>query len=147
MSKLLFLLLLVTANNLFAQSNTMVLVGPKLNINISKTDRCLSGGLEVSTWSGSMKDGLGGTAFGFEFEKGRFRVYADLQAGYIIGFSVGPVVEISSEKTKLGFQGSMWGVLLLGGELKYRRINSTNYFAPGFLLKIPVYDNGVLDFH
>jgi len=146
MSKLLFILILITGSNLVqAQSNVLVLVGPKLNFNISKTEKRFSGGLEVSTWSGNDEDGLSGAAFGVEFERDRLRIYADLQTGYILGISAGPVVEISHENTKLGFQGSLWGVFLIGGELKYRRINSTNYFAPGFLLKIPVLDRNLLD--
>lgn len=146
MSKLLFILILITGSNLVqAQSNVLVLVGPKLNFNISKTEKRFSGGLEVSTWSGNDEDGLSGAAFGVEFERDRLRIYADLQTGYILGISAGPVVEISRENTKLGFQGSLWGVFLIGGELKYRRINSTNYFAPGFLLKIPVVDHSILN--
>jgi hypothetical protein len=145
MKKLLFILLFITASNVQAQSNVLVLIGPKFNFNISKTEKRFSGGLEFSTWSGNVKDGLSGTAFGVEFEKDRLRIYADLQTGYILGISAGPVVEISREKTKLGFQGSLWGVLLVGGELKYRRINSTNYFAPGFLLKIPLGDSKLMN--
>ena len=36
MKKLLFILLFITASNVQAQSNVLVLIGPKFNFNISK---------------------------------------------------------------------------------------------------------------
>ena len=143
MKKVLFILLFITGN-LQAQMITYW-AGPKINFNISKTDdkvgNRISGGLEVSlwTWGVGMPKGLD---FGFEVEKDRVRIYADIQAGMLLGLSMGPVIEIANKRANLGFQTALWGAALIGAEVKYRRIDSKNYFAPGFMFKLPLQTKG-----
>jgi len=154
MKKILFILLFITGNLqaqtqcYFCQSKLSFFAGPKINFNISKTDdkvsNRISGGFEVSVWAWG--DGMPkGLDFGFEVERDRVRIYADVQAGMLLGLSMGPVVEISKTGPSLGFQTALWGVAFIGGEAKYRRINSKDYFAPGMMVKLPLTQN-VLQF-
>jgi len=145
MKKLLFILLFITGNlqaQYYSGQYLTYWAGPKINFNISKTDdkvgNRISVGLEVSVWEwgNGMPKGLD---FGFEVEKDRVRIYADIQAGMLLGLAVGPVVEFSNTGPNLGFQTALWGVVFGGIEAKYRRINSKNYFAPGFMIKLPLH--------
>lgn len=57
----------------------------------------------------------------------------------LLGLSMEPVIEFSNTGPNLGFQTALWGAVFIGGEAKYRRINSKNYFAPGFMFKLPIH--------
>jgi hypothetical protein len=149
MKKLLFILLFITGNlqaqthSYLGQPSLTYLAGPKINFNISKTEdkvsNRISGGFEVSVWAWGGDGMPKGADFGFEVEKDRVRIYADIQAGMLLGLAVGPVVEIANKRANLGFQTALWGTVFIGGEAKYRRINSKNYFAPGFMFKLPLH--------
>lgn len=141
MKKVLFILLFITGN-LQAQMITYW-AGPKINFNISKTDdkvgNRISGGFEVSVWAWGGDGMPKGADFGFEVERDKVRIYADIQAGMLLGLSMGPVIEIANKRANLGFQTALWGAALIGAEVKYRRIDSKNYFAPGFMIKLPLH--------
>ena len=144
MKKLLFILLFITGNlqtqSYFGQSDLAFFAGPKININILKSEdkvsRRISGGFEISAWV-SERGIPRGLDFGFEIERDRVRIYADIQAGMLLGLAIGPVIEITNKRADFGFQAALWGVFMFGGEAKFRRVNSKDYFAPGFMFKVP----------
>lgn len=148
MKNTLVLFLLVLGFNLQAQFDKFILfVGPKFNFNLGNGEHHFSGGLEVSAWTlSNVNLPPYGADFGFEFEKEKCRIYTELQTGALLGLSAGPVLELTREEKKLGFQGSLWGAFFLGADMRYRRINSTNYFAPGFFFKVPVLKQGNFGF-
>ena len=123
-------------------SNLIVFVGPKFNFNFGNGQHRFSGGLEASAWTFSNTSIPFGADFGFEFERDRCRIYSEIQAGAILGLSAGPVLELTRDTQTLGFQGSAWAAIFLGVDMRYRRINATNYFAPGIFFKVPVLEKG-----
>ena len=123
-------------------SNLIVFVGPKFNFNFGNGQHRFSGGLEASAWTYNNNSIPFGADFGFEFERDRCRIYSELQAGAILGVSAGPVLELTRETKTLGFQGSAWAAIFLGVDMRYRRINATNYFSPGIFFKYPVLEKG-----
>ena len=125
-----------------AQTNEyIIMVGPKFNFNFGNNDHRFSGGLEVSAWTfGNLPLPFGADA-GIDFERDRIRLYSELQTGMLVGVSAGPVIEFTREGHAVGFQGSGWAAFFLGTDLRYRRINKTNYFAPGVFFKVPVVNN------
>jgi hypothetical protein len=127
-------------------SNLIVFVGPKFNFNFGNGQHRFSGGLEASAWTFNNENIPFGADFGFEFERDRCRIYSELQAGAILGLSAGPVLELTRDTQTLGFQGSVWGAIFLGLDMRYRRINATNYFAPGIFFKAPVLETGDLPY-
>lgn len=145
-SSLLFFLLVIGFNLQAQISNAFILVGPKFNFNIGNGEHRFSGGLEASAWTFNNSQIPFGVDFGFEFERDRCRIYAELQTGALLGLSAGPVIELTRETQAIGFQSSVWAALFLGTDMRYRRINATNYFAPGFFFKVPVLNKGNLGF-
>jgi hypothetical protein len=139
MKTIVFILLFLFVRNAQAQINGYtLLVGPKLNFNFGNNEHRFSGGLEISAWmTGDLPLPISIDA-GVDFEKDRIRLYSELQAGMILGLSAGPVIEFTREGHTVGFQGSGWAAFFLGTDFRYRRINKTNYFAPGLFFKIPV---------
>ena len=127
-------------------SNLIVFVGPKFNFNFGNGQHRFSGGLEASAWTFSNTSIPFGADFGFEFERDRCRIYSEIQAGAILGLSAGPVLELTRDTQTLGFQGSAWAAIFLGVDMRYRRINATNYFAPGIFFKVPVIEKGDLPY-
>ncbi|MBL8026657.1 MAG: hypothetical protein JNL74_09620 [Fibrobacteres bacterium] len=68
------------------------------------------------------------------------RLYSELQSGYYYGgLALGAVAEIKEQKTKFGFQSSLWLGALLFGSARYRKFQDESYWAPGFTLSVPVY--------
>jgi hypothetical protein len=139
MKSVVIIILMLFSLQLKAQfSDYIVLVGPKFNFNFGNGQHRFSGGLEVSAWTFNNESIPFGADFGFEFERDRCRIYSELQAGMILGLSAGPVLELTRETKTLGFQGSAWAAIFLAVDMRYRRINATNYFAPGIFFKYPV---------
>jgi hypothetical protein len=127
--------------NISAQSNSTptFFAGPTFHLNIGNEEHNISFGLEASAWLLNSDFNLPPSAdIGIEFEKGKFRVYSELQTGALIGLSAGPVVEFSKEDPRFGFQSSIWAAFILGFDFRYRRINNTNYFCPGSFIKVPL---------
>jgi len=144
MKNILLVLFTLLSISIHAQfSNMIVFIGPKFNFNISKGENRFSGAIEASAWTfNSNADIPIGADFGVEFEKDRCRIYGEFQAGALLGLSLGPVVELTKENQVFGFQSSVWAAVFLGTDFRYRRINSSNYFAPGFFFKVPILKQG-----
>ena len=143
MKSLVIIVLMLFSLQLKAQfSDFLVFVGPKFNFNFGNGQHRFSGGLEASAWTFNNNSIPFGADFGFEFERDRCRIYSELQAGAILGVSAGPVLELTKETHAIGFQGSAWAAIFLGVDMRYRRINATNYFAPGIFFKYPVLEKG-----
>ena len=143
MKSIVIIILMLFSLQLKAQfSDFIVLVGPKFNFNFGNSQHRFSGGLEVSAWTFSNTNIPFGADFGFEFERDRCRIYSEIQAGAFLGLSAGPVLELTRDTHTLGFQGSAWAAIFLGVDMRYRRINATNYFAPGIFFKVPVLTKG-----
>ena len=123
----------------FAQS---FLVGPMLHYNIgSKEKNHFSFAVEASLWSkGPYYNYFDAKSIdlGFEFEGEKVRVYSELQCGFVIGTSLGYVQEYYKGLSKGGFQGSVWGAVFGGLDLRYRYINDIHYFSPGTFIKLPL---------
>jgi hypothetical protein len=146
MKSVVIIILMLFSLQLKAQfSDYIVLVGPKFNFNFGNGQHRFSGGLEVSAWTFNNESIPFGADFGFEFERDRCRIYSELQAGMILGLSAGPVLELTRDTQTLGFQGSAWTAIFLAVDMRYRRINATNYFAPGIFFKYPVFEKGNFD--
>ena len=143
MKSVVIIILMLFSLQLKAQfSDFLVFVGPKFNFNFGNSQHRFSGGLEASVWTYNNNSIPFGADFGFEFERDRCRIYSELQAGAILGVSAGPVLELTKETHAIGFQGSAWAAIFLGVDMRYRRINATNYFAPGIFFKYPVLEKG-----
>lgn len=143
MKSVVIIILMLFSLQLKAQfSDFLVFVGPKFNFNFGNGQHRFSGGLEASVWTYNNNSIPFGADFGFEFERDRCRIYSELQAGAILGVSAGPVLELTKETHAIGFQGSAWAAIFLGVDMRYRRINATNYFAPGIFFKYPVLEKG-----
>ncbi|OGS36686.1 MAG: hypothetical protein A2293_13360 [Elusimicrobia bacterium RIFOXYB2_FULL_49_7] len=104
------------------------------NFGLSKVSFSL--GVEASYWNYySFPKSID---FGIDFEKSAIRVYSELQTGLIFfGLSAGLVSEFKENNVSFGFQGSTWGNLYGGLDLRYRRINEVNFICPGLYAKCP----------
>jgi len=125
----------------FAQN--AIFIGPTFHWNLSNSQ--FSWGVEASYWNfnNSMFNfsNLNGFDIGFEKSERKFRIYSEYQLGLkgILGLSAGIIEEFSRfEKPKTGIQGSIWGSIFLGGDLRYRYFIDDHYFNPGLFLKIPI---------
>lgn len=131
----------VFSQNIF--SEPIFFVGPMIHFNFGNKEHHFSYGVEGSAWvfNSNQLPPLSAD-FGIEFEKAKIRVYSELQTGTLLGLSAGPVIEFERDvDPRLGFQSSVWGAFFLGLDMRYRRINKTNYFAPGIFFKFPVNPN------
>jgi len=141
MKRTIFLLVFIlTAFPIFSQH--IIFIGPMLHINFGGEKAKLSYAVEASYWTWNAKQlPLLGADIGFEWEKGKKRLYAEGQTGIALaGVSAGPFLEFSpSESTKPGFQMSVWGNYYLGFDLRYRIQKGQNVFAPGVYAKAPIY--------
>ncbi len=138
MKKILIIFVLVSFNSIAQSgSSSYVFVGPMLHYNIGNKENKFSFGLEASYWIQPHTSNTSfGADFGIEREFGtkKNRIYSEAQIGYILGASLGPVLEIQNKKSTLGIQGSAWCTLGVGIDLRLRSTDS-NYFAPGIMLK------------
>jgi len=120
----------------------VLVIGPSLHYNMGGGDKKFSWGVEISYWQ--WEDFYYdftplGIDIGIEFEKSKTRIYSELQAGLGYGASAGYVYEFGKDFNGGGFQGSVWGAYYGGIDVRYRRINNTNYFSPGSFAKVPLY--------
>lgn len=115
-------------------------VGPMLHINFGGEKVTASFAIEAAYWNVYVVpvsiDG------GIEFDKHKIRIYSEFQTGIgILGVSAGPLLEIGTKPFYLapGFQTSAWANWIVGLDMRYRRVQGKNYFAPGIYAKLPVY--------
>jgi hypothetical protein len=134
----------ITCYSIKAQSN-MLLFGPTLHYNIGGGLNNLVFGLELSYWRENTALQIISPALGFdiglEFEKSKTRIYTELQYGLLFGLSGGYVCQFGDHYECSGYQCSAWGAYYGGIELRYRKLNNIDYFAPGGILKFPFIDN------
>jgi hypothetical protein len=141
MFKIKSLIIILLSNLTIAQSNLdpVFFVGPMVHYNIGREVNRFSFSLEASAWLVNMELPLPlSVDLGIEFERKKVRVYSELQTGALLGLSVGPVVEFSENDPVIGFQSSIWAAFFTGFDMRYRRINKSNIYAPGFFIKAPI---------
>lgn len=119
-------------------------IGPMLHWNFGGEKQIFSWAVEAAYWqtAGTPRYGnryLHGVDFGIEFQGQSKRIYCEYQRGEIIyGGSVGPVMEWNESGSHFGVQGSVWGAMLAGVDLRLRYTsNHGMVFAPGAFLKLP----------
>jgi hypothetical protein len=135
----LWLLLMITGISALAQTNEVFMIGPMLHVNMANKKRPVSFGIELSYWNYDhfpySVDGC------VEFEKGKIRLYSEVQTGIgIAGISAGPVLEFQTKAhvVKIGYQASIWGNYFLGFDVRFRHIDKENYICPGIYGKLPL---------
>src|SRR5690349_7360633 len=122
-----FLFLIV--NSSFAQS--IWTAGPMLHVNFGDKKIRASWGLEFAYWN--FNNFPYSVDFCAEFEKKKFRLYAEAQTGIgVAGLSAGPVLEFNrlDSKTSLGFQTSVWANYYWGFDFRMRFINGRVFTCP-----------------
>jgi hypothetical protein len=133
-------------------SKTAVILtaGPMVHWNFGPNGGNPSLALEVACWRVTSSGAEGwelpdapawGGDLGIEFERGgKRRLYSEVQTGIgFAGVSAGPVLEIAPGNGKAwGVQGSAWGNLLIGGDLRWRRMDGATTFTPGIYAKLPL---------
>jgi hypothetical protein len=129
------------AQGLMAPGQSWAFVGPMVHFNFGNKEHHISIGLEGSYWKDAFQNQnapfLGADA-GFEYEfGGKWRVYAEAQAGGILGLSAGPVLEIGDGRSRLGMQSSLWYCFILGLDMRWRYTGSSAW-SPGIFGKMPL---------
>ncbi len=141
MRVLIFITLSLISLNSFTQTNLdpVFFIGPMIHYNIGSQENKFSFAIEGSAWAINTNLPVPPSIdLGIEFERKKLRVYSELQTGALLGVSLGPVVEFSENDPVFGFQSSIWASFITGLDLRYRRINRENFYAPGFFVKLPV---------
>lgn len=123
----------------FAQ---VVMVGPMLHLNFEGKKVKPSFAVEASCWW--LKGIPYGVDAGFEFQKGKFRLYSEAQTGIgIAGLSAGPFVEFAkATPVKAGLQLTGWMNYYIGADLRVRIYRGPDVFAAGLYGKLPLFVEG-----
>lgn len=131
-------LLLILLVNAAGRSQTILSAGPMLHVNFGGEKIRASWGFEVAWWNFS------GFPYSIdvcpEFEKKKFRLYAEIQTGIgVAGISAGPVLEFQTEEKKIraGVQTSIWANYYWGFDFRMRFIDHKTLICPGTYLKVP----------
>lgn len=141
--KKIFLVLMFLPISISAQ---LFCLGPMVHYNFGGNSNHFSYGWELSYWSFRQIDKTSpfpvGLNIGFETEESKTRVYSELQAGILLGYSVGYVYEFGEGLGSNcgGFQGSFWTSVGAGFDLRVRYLNNTTYVSPGLFLKLATPD-------
>lgn len=147
LSKSFLLVFLLAPLTLCEARLTYATIGPMIHVNFGDGRRVVSYAVEAALWNFPGKSGQAGPSgagigwsFGWEWEPEGYRIYTEPQIGVVAaGASLGPVLQVrEKEGVSFGWQGSLWVNALLGADMRYRRIGSERWFAPGGYLKIPV---------
>jgi hypothetical protein len=112
--------------------------------------------MEASYWTptgrlpnpfpGENEDPLVGLDLGVELEGEKLRIYSEAQYGFYLGASSGPYLEQEPGKPMgFGIQGSVWGVGLLGADLRARYGTDGFRFSPGLMAKVGTCTSGCDD--
>jgi hypothetical protein len=136
----------------FSEMETVYLptFGPAIHYNIGSKQNYFSFSFEFSVWKfkkseswdlffpDSISGPYNGINIGFEYSRLYKRIYSEVQmAAPFFGLSLGPVAEKAGKKDfGFGIQGSAWGCIIGGIDLRYRYVNQKNSFCPGIMLKI-----------
>ncbi len=124
-------------------SSQIAFIGPMFHYNFgSNQDNHFSWGVEASVWYPSLIHNTfipNGLDVGVEFEKKKFRLYGEIEVGFLAGVSLGYVGEFDRiQRWRGGFQGSVWLAYLFGFDFRYRSIDNNKVYAPGLFFKYPV---------
>jgi hypothetical protein len=121
----------------------LYLFGPVLHANLRDGKIHFSLGVEGSYWNLDRKVGY---SYGMEYDfRKQARLYGELQAGFLAGASVGPVLQVSGQGLDMGMQGSLWASWFLGIDCRYRLLTrSHGELAPGVFAKLPTGGNARL---
>jgi hypothetical protein len=131
--KYLILFLFLMQLKSFSQNS---FIGPMIHYNFGAEKNHFSWGIEASYWP---KDIIMGVDCGFEFEKGKKRLYLEYEVGAIAGVAFGYVREFYKNKdSKGGGQISVWGAVFGGVDFRLRKIIDEVYIAPGVFAKYPI---------
>lgn len=126
-------------------ADTFFTVGPMVHLNWGRGETHLSYAVELSFWTPTDaftnpvedEDPLVGFDIGLEYGASKFRLYSEAQAGFYYGGSMGPYLEFTEgELTGYGVQSSVWGLLVLGMDLRARYGTSGFVFSPGLMAKV-----------
>lgn len=134
-SFLLLLITLVTSNKTISQH--ALSIGPMFHVNIGGGKATTGYGFEVAYWN--YEEFPYSVDLGFEYEKKKFRLYAEAQTGIAFtGVSAGPFLEFSAQQPiQAGLQGSFWINYFLGVDCRFRIKKGQDYIAPGLYAKLP----------
>lgn len=115
--------------------------GPMLHFNFGKKWDGISLGFEVSRWTeidpDAEDDPMLGWDIGVEFQREKSRIYSEVQYGFYAGASTGLYMELhESRPPDFGVQGSLWGALGVGADLRARIGTSGATFSPGLFAKV-----------
>jgi len=141
-------LIIILPITVFAQENRKntyaIMVGPM--VHFYKYDHKIhaSYGLEASYW-GNFPVGID---LGAEWERGKIRIYTEMEAGILFaGAAIGPVYQYNYKlkENNFGLQGSLWANAFLGFDARWKRLNHETIFSPGTYLKLPAFSD--IDLH
>lgn len=143
--KALFLYLLMTTS-LCAHAQEVWTVGPMLHINFGGGEKIsTSFAVEGAYWN--LSGFYHSVDVGFEFDRGKFRIYSEGQTGIgLTGLSFGPVLEFhKGHGVHLGVQGTAWINYFLGVDYRIRFIDKKRFHGVGIYGKLPVATSGMDD--
>jgi uncharacterized membrane protein len=137
MKRFLFLFSSITVFCFYSKAQSVYTIGPTIQICFDKTSHKISYGIEGAMWD--IKRTFLGINMGIEFYNSGFRLYSELESGFIfLGTSLGPVIEQPfHEQGKLGLQISGWVNYYLGFDYKRRFFlyDNEKYTGTGFYFK------------
>ena len=120
-------------------------VGPMVQINFGGGEKLrTSFAIEAAYWN--VNNFPYSVDFAFEFEKGKTRIYSEIQTGIgVTGVGAGPVLEfnLKESKTRVGWQATFWANYFLGLDFRMRFIDDKMYKAIGAYVKLPVATSGL----
>lgn len=120
-------------------------LGPMVHFNWGAKARSVSFGMEASWWTPvnripnplGLEEPMAGFDVGFDIDGDRLRLYGEAQYGFYVGASAGPYLEFDTDGPfGYGMQGSLWGVGILGADLRARYGTRGFFFSPGLMAKI-----------
>lgn len=130
------LLLLLYALTSYSEGSpeSYILTEPTLHYNFGESEKHFSIGWETSYWYTEDYLAFGAdVGFEYEFKSKKLRVYIEHQAGLLLGFSGGLVLQLELKaKPIVGFQTSVWSSYGAGIDFRYTYIGHNNFLSPGF---------------
>jgi hypothetical protein len=131
---LVIIVLLTSQINSYSQE--LWTIGPMLHVNFGGEKRSTSFGIESAYWN--INATPWSIDFGVEFDRGKTRLYSELQTGIgITGISFGPVVQFNTgDAAKLGVQGSCWINYGIGVDYRMRFLRDEKIHSVGVYAKM-----------
>lgn len=122
-------------------------IGPMFHLNFGNKKIQSSWGIEAAVWDFSEVYPYGFDA-GLEWQKQKFRIYAEAQTGLVFaGTSGGFGCQFQKQSApKLFIQGSLWANVFIGLDVRFRTTKE-DWLAPGVYTKIPIIPGGIKQFN